>query len=366
MFKQKYEKLNNYITPDISLVNKVRTFNNSKNLKSIKIKNIALKPAIAMACLMTMFCSMPVLAANVPIIYDLMYLVSPSIAQHFMPIQKTDENNGIKMEVVSAKIEDEEVQIYMTLQDLAENRIDETADLNDSYSLNTAFECSVGHCQNIGYNDKTKKTTFMITLKDIENKKINNEKLTFRLNNFISHKDIWENIHLPINFKDNKVLETTEIKQFTGFSSTEEKYYNLGIDKIDHTVISPKYKIDFGVTDMKITGIGIINDKLHIQVSAKNNLKLDNHGEIYLKNKITNEIKSCNYKVSFILGEKENEYEYSTDYFSSDNKNRIDFTEYVYDVSAEELENYDFYGDFISGQENIKGEWQVTFPIEIN
>ena len=48
MFREKYIKLNNYIKPSEELVNKVKNFSNEEIIKKDKkIKNIMLKPAIA-------------------------------------------------------------------------------------------------------------------------------------------------------------------------------------------------------------------------------------------------------------------------------------------------------------------------------
>lgn len=350
MFREKYVRLNNYIKPSEELVNKVKNFSNEEIIKKDKkIKNIMLKPAIAIMILVMVFFSMPVLASNIPSIYNLMYLVSPKIAQYFIPIQKSCENQGIKMEVISINIHENEAQIYITMQDLIGDRIDETTDLNDSYSINRAFKCSIGHCEMIGFDNETKTATFLLSIKDIEDKKIDGEKITFIVNNFMSHKEEWNNLKLPILFEniDNNA-ESMQV-QLSGFSSTEEKYINLKREKRDDIVLVPKSDIDFGVTDMKITGIGYIDDKFHIQVSAHNNLKLDNHGELYLKNNLTNEKKTSNYNLSFILGQ---------------NENRIDYTEYVFDIPKEELKNYSVYGNFVSSGLYVEGNWQVTFPLE--
>ena len=109
MFKQRYARLNSYVTPSSELVNKVKNF--SKTKINNKSSRILLKPVIAIMTLIIIYCSIPVLAANVPGIYELMYLVSPSVAQYFMPIQKTCESNGIEMEVVSAYIKGDTVQV---------------------------------------------------------------------------------------------------------------------------------------------------------------------------------------------------------------------------------------------------------------
>ena len=68
-----------------------------------------------------------------------------------------------------------------------------------------------------------------------------------------------------------------------------------------------------------------------------------------MKNNITNEKKTSNYNLSFILGQ---------------NENRIDYTEYVFDIPKEELKNYSVYGNFVSSGLYVEGNWQVTFPLE--
>ena len=363
MFRQRYERLNNYVSPSPELVNKVKNLSNTNNNKFIRV---LLKPAVVMMTLIMTYCSMPVLAANVPVIYDLMYQVSPSVAQYFIPVQKTCESNGIEMEVVSAYIKNDTAQVYITLKDLKGNRIDDTTDLNDSYKINRAFDCTIGHCENIGYDKKTGKATFLITITNNENKNITGEKLTFMMSNFISQKKKWDEIKLPISTDQvENNIETTKM-WLSGFSTTNDKYENMYIinEKNEESVILPNKDIDFGVTDMSITGIAYFDNRLHIQVSAKNNLKIDNHGEIYLKNKETNEKRTSDYNLGFILGKNGDKYEYSTKYYTH-NENRRDFTEYVFDISQEELKDYNIYGDFVAGGLNTEGNWKITFPIEV-
>ena len=361
MFRQRYERLNNYVKPSSELVNKVKKLSNTRKNK---FNRVLLKPAIVMMTLIITYCSMPVLAANVPIIYNLMYQVSPSVAQYFMPVQKTCESNGIEMEVVSTYIKDDTVQIYITLKDLKENRVDETTDLNDSYNINRAFECSVGHCENIGFDENTGKATFLITITNNEKRKINGEKLTFMMNNFISHKKKWEEIKLPISTEQAESNIKTQRIWLSGISTINDKYKYL-YNQNEELVIIPNKDIDFGVNDMSITGIAYLDNKLHIQISAKNNFKIDNHGEIYLKNIETNEKRVSDYNLGFILGKKGDKYEDSAKYYTH-NENRRDFTEYVFDISKEELKNYDIYGDFVAGGLNTEGNWKITFPLEEN
>ena len=358
MFSQRYEKLNEYVNPSPELFNKVKNLSNKKNNGFIRV---LLKPAIVMMTIMMTYCSMPVLATNVPIIYDLMYQVSPSVAQYFMPVQKKCESNGIEMEVVSAYIKGDTAQVYITLKDLEGNRVDESTDLNDSYAINRAFDCTIGSCENIGYDEETRKATFLITITNNESKNIDGEKLTFMMSNFISQKQKWDEIKLPISAEQVDANTKTKKIWLSGFSTSEVKNEDTYKVKNEELVIESNKDIDFGVTDMRITGIAYLDNKLHIQVSAKNNLKIDNHGEIYLKNKETNEKKLSDYNLFFTLCKKGDHYEISQEV---NNKDRLDFTEYVFDISKDDLKKYDFYGDFVAGNLNTEGKWKVTFPIE--
>lgn len=362
MFKEEYQKLNQQILPDKALVEKVKRFENKKHTNHLK--QIVLKPVIACMIVIITFCSIPVLAANVESIYHLMYLVSPSVAQYFMPVQQACQNQGIKMEVVSAYINGNEAQIYITMQDLTGDRIDETMDLNDSFSINRAFACTVGNCKRVGYDEKTKTATFMITITNLENKKIDGEKLTFTVKNFISHKKEWNKIKLPITFEELNLNKETMKVGITGFASAEEKYKNIGIFDIDNRVLVPNREVDFGVKDMKLTGASYIDNKLHVQVAVRNALRTNNHGEIYLINNQTNEMVKPNYKLQFILWENGKKIENFTNEYETLNENRIDCLEYVFDISKEKLKEYSIYGDFIAADNYTEGKWQVTFPLE--
>ena len=73
----------------------------------------------------------------------------------FLPVQKSDTNNGIKMEVVSADIRGDTARIYITMQDLIGDRVDETIDLYDSYDIRLPFD-GTGFCGKVGYDPNTR------------------------------------------------------------------------------------------------------------------------------------------------------------------------------------------------------------------
>lgn len=89
--------------------------------------------------------------------------------------------------------------------------------------------------------------------------------------------------------------------------------------------------------------------KLHIQVRFSDILNTDNHGYVYLKNE-DGKVVNCQSSVAFWDQSHVNSYE-----------------EFVFEVSAEELVNYEIWGEFWTcNNAPIEGEWQVTFPVEKN
>lgn len=348
MFREKYRSMNEQIFPEQELLNKV--INSAGGIK--KGKNRAnkffLKPVITMSMLIALaLTATPVLAANIPAVYRLMYFVSPTAAQFFMPVQKSCESNGVKMEVVSAYIHDDTAEIYITMQDLTGDRVDETTDLYDSYSINRPFD-SAANCQFVGYDKSTKTATFLISITQWGNKKIAGDKITFSVREFISGKHTYNEIPVRVDLAsiDSKP-STKKVSMSGGGGPRYEKYFPNG--GIMTEALVPSAPMDFPVEGINFTGIGYIDDMLHIQTSVENSLTKDNHGSFFLSNGDENRIQ-CDYNICF-----------SED---SNSDNRVRYDEYVFDIPKSDIVRYKLYGSFVTSGLFTTGNWQVTFPIE--
>lgn len=344
MFKENYRDLCNQIQPDEKLIDKTirRVHNKAGGRRGGTLR----KPILALAVLcFCIFAALPVLAATVEPVYRLMYLVSPSAAQFFMPVQKSDEENGIKMEVVSAYIHGNTAQIYITLQDRIGERIDGTVDLYDSYSINRSFD-SAAHCELVGYEEDSKKATFLITIWEWGNKNISGDKITFSVREFLSHKNIYEDILIPIELSSVSNADQIQTVSSTGGGGNYES--RTGEDSLAALTASSPMQ-EFPVDGIEMTGIGFIDGKLHVQTAVKERLENDNHGFFYLKAPDGKRI-DCSYNFYFIK--------------QDDSQGRIDYCEYVFDVPQDELENYSLYGDFVTCGMKTEGNWRVTFPLK--
>lgn len=347
MFKEQYNKLNKQINPRENLIQD--TIDKAEKHEKIDSKKARLfyRPAIAIVSICLVVCFiMPALAAGVDPVYQLMYMVSPNAAQFFVPVQKADENNGIKMEVVSAYIHENVAEIYITLQDLTQERVDETTDLFDSYDINRAFDSSA-RCALVGFDKASKTATFLISIEEWGDKNIDGDKITFFVWEFLSNKQTYDNIEIPIVLSTINVAGETQTISCTGGGSTNYERFAEFQNNPIALVPSPPIN-EFFVDGIELTGIGYINGSLHIQTAVKNALEKDNHGVFYFKDSKGNRIDSS-YTFYFM-----NEDEHS---------GRIDYCNYVFDIPQNELGSYTLHGDFVTTGVRTKGPWKVTFPL---
>ena len=96
-----------------------------------------------------------------------------------------------------------------------------------------------------------------------------------------------------------------------------------------------------------LTGVGIIDGEVHIQLHYEKILSRDNHGYVYLKNK-NGEVLNCKGSISFWDDSRTDSYE-----------------EYVFAVSADEISEYEIWGEFWTcNSDPMEGDWKVTFTME--
>lgn len=299
--------------------------------------------ALVAAIVLCITISMPVLAATLDPIYRILFFFSPSLAQALKPIQLSCEDSGIKMEVISSAVYEDEAAFYISLKDLTDqNRIDETTDLFDSYHINRAFDSSAS-CSRLSYDEETGVATFLITIKQWNDKDIGGDKITFFFTQFLSNKNVFEG-ELTDQILQNvtEATKTQNIGSFRGGGGKELDYES----RFEHRYLIPVeggvYSPVEGVT---ITNVGFIDGKLHIQIYYKNIAMYDNHGYIKLLDKDGNQAES--YQFSFW-----------------DDKEVGSYDEIIYDITPEEIENYRAYGKYVTCNTLTEGYWQVTFPLE--
>lgn len=348
MFSVQYKQLCQQVSPDERLIQAAVKRANLYEAKCLNKSFSWHKPAMVFSCIcLCVFLAMPTIAARIEPIYQLMYLVSPAVAQFFIPVQKSMEDNGIKLEVVSAYVHENIAEIYITMKDLSGDRIDETIDLFNSYSIRRPFD-STAHCERIGYDANTKTATFLITIEEWNNTDITGDKLTFSVREFLSHKTIYEDISIPIDLSMISVAEQTQAVSSNGGGGPDYEQY-VHFEQNPIALVPTEPMSELSIDGIDLTGIAYVDDKLHIQTAVKEPLDNDNHGYFFLKDR-NGEIVHCNYNFGF-----SNQYE---------QPGRIGYDEYVFLIPQDEISQYTLHGYFVTAGMKTEGDWRVTFPLE--
>lgn len=302
----------------------------------IPFRKLAVAAVIALVC----FGSVPALAAaDVEPAYNLLYTLSPALAQKFKPIHRSCTDQGIQMEVDSAYIHGDTAEAIICIKDLSGDRIDETVDLFDSYTIRNIKDSS-GTCNLLDYNETTGVATFAVLMEQMDGSSLTGSKVTFSVSKLLCKKEQF-----------NGALEELSLSSVTG---TPVLIDNVkirgggGSPRPDNTVfLQPASSpLSTPISGISVTGLGYENGKLHVQICYKDIGTTDNHGWIWLQDK-NGEVVNCSYDVSFWDSSLTDSYD-----------------EYFFELPYEELENYTIYGEFVSSGLLIEGDWQITFPLE--
>ena len=282
----------------------------------------------------------PALAANVPAVHQILFQFLPGIAQFIMPERVSYENNGIRMEVISAEISDNIAEIFVSLQDLTGNRIDAGTCLVDSFSIRSRSHLSSSGILTERFDEEINTIAYRIIINESDN--IATDIITFTVQHFISGRRTYDMI--PINMDFSNVSNTPEVMRMSddyGSGFTNYDHWKLGMP----IVLVPSSSLAFGIDGFRITGMGYIDNRLHIQMYVEN--PHFNFGELYFKDSDGNIVEELH---SFGFGE----------YFNGE---LTWFNEMVFNIPESELSNYDVYGYFVAGGIFTEGPWQVTFPL---
>lgn len=261
------------------------------------------------------------------------------------PVNVYCEDKGIRMEVEGISVHDNSAEIYISMQDLEGDRIDETIDLFDSYSIHTSCD-QIGGCTRIAYDPAAKKATFLISVQQMDDSSIIGRKMTFSVSEFLSGKkevnQKLSQIHLEDAMPAVETQTAVEIRGMSGMGMKESAE-----NDVSGYLIADDAKSFSPADGVTVTNYGFIDNRLHIQTYYEDILKYDNHGYVYLKDSEGNIINSLR----------------SISFWDKDRKGSFD--EEIFDISPEaDLSEYSVCGYFNTCKTKVQGDWKVTFPIE--
>ena len=291
--------------------------------------------ALAVACLSASVCAMT--AADVGPAYELLYHIAPAAAQRLKPVHKSAEDQGIRVEVVSADVAGGRAEAYIAVTDLTGDRVDETLDLFDSYDIRTPRDCT-GHCEFVSFAPETKTATFLVTVQNMDGSPFRGGRMTFSVRQFLSNKQTWTGT-LPVTAAGNAPTVSASQVEVRGGS------YAPG-GSSSAVFLAPGEPLCEPTEGVAVTGVGEVDGQLHVQVYYDDIHRTDNHGWVWLIPETGPQIVPLG-SASFWDETRTGSYE-----------------DYVFYTDASALSGAALCGEFTTCQTLIEGDWEITFPLE--
>ncbi len=313
-----------------------------------------------------------------------LYNTFSDIAERLKPVNLSCEDNGIKMEVISAKKEGKKAYIYISIQDLDGNRVDETIDLYDSVILNLPHGFS-GSCTKTGYDETSRKATFLISINRNNGINIPWRKVSFSVGCFLSGRMEPEGFIEEIDLAKAELnpeyeTETTGYKRLKNKyepGSIQNKIYRFAYERIPRVIQNKlnlndnyfeyevyeekteKYLADIGETihtsetGAEFVAMGFIDDKLHIKVYYGTRHYNDHIGFLTVYDKNGKQINASGMKYINNYGEIEPNLTAPVE----------TWVDYTFDISPEEIEGCRLYAKYWKYENYVEGDWKIRFRI---
>lgn len=344
IFRKTYAAMQDDIRPDGALLQRTRALAERPHARVRRVRPMLVLAAVLVCLALSVpVFAMPALAAN-PTGYALLYRISPAAAQFFKPVNKSDEDNGIRLTVESVHFADDTVSVYVALQDLTGDRLDETTDLFDSYRIGRGFDCAAG-CTLVDYDAATHTARFLISITRFDGQNIADKKLTFSLSQILCGKSEFEGALENVDLTAASLSPATQSVELRGYGGTGAQTLFPDVSGSDSmSLLVPTGTLAVPTPGVTVTAMGCIDGLLHIQVLYDNIRETDNHGLLWLQNDA--ERIDCLANASF------------------DHENgRDSYENYIFDIPPEDLANCTLYGQFVTADTLIYGDWSITFPL---
>ena len=285
---------------------------------------------------------------------QLLYQIWPQAAMALRPVNLVSESQGIRMEVVSASLSGTESLVTLAMRDLDGDRIDETTDLFDSAILQLPYD-GAGTCIQTGYDPETKKASFAVYMDFNIDRPAESDKVSFRVSRFLSNKqeqtvDLTQYIKGTIEEADS--MPVPAIRGWSGSPSNNDELQALTDKAHRLRVLNTQNSLEIPIVDgVTLTGIGIIDGALHVQIRYSDVHHTDNHGFLTLTD---HNGRSCADTGLPEIG--------SVSWFG---ENYDGWEEYIFEQYPEDLSEATLSGTFTTASPAIEGDWYVTFPLSL-
>lgn len=360
--------LNAVNTPEYDIASEIDKDRSAKKSPSFKRHLVT-----ATVLLLLLTFTVAAAAATVSGFKYLMAIIGEENANLVTPVELSDEDQGIKMEVVAAGRFDSMLKVYVILQDLTGERLLDDVSFHENYNL-TGIKTkkpgkgggmSTAGWELIDYDKQNHKATLLYHLDSGAG--LEGEELTIQINKLLYNtKEYWNykvaEADLP-NVDKNPPIFYASMNQFLSTSNIgipEESLFQNYIAEDAVPVLKEQAdKISFPQTEgFNICAMGIVDGKLHIQTRNFENEDKDTSYNIYfvdLKNdQPYQDLINAKGIFRFDLDENGN---------ITEETDSAEYEEYVFDIDTDRLDEYELLA-YISESDAINGNWEVKFNSE--
>ncbi len=348
MMKEQYNQMYENLHPEEELIE-----NTIHAASEVKPSRPVIKYTVAAAaCAALAVGSVPVLAANVPAFYELLHKIAPETAEQFKPVQTSCVDQGIRMEVGAIYVNENDVKIYLTLQDLESDRLNmDLEKVYKQYTFETPGFDSYGWSGGLDFVEYDPETKTLTTLIEIEtNKKyfMAGKEMAFHLDSVLGDRIEYDGMMDNVNLAEIPLSSTiwTDDALFNAGYSTSGSKAAMTVTEDMWKMLEPSMEIELPMESVAITAIGYIDGQLHIQLRCSD-LDMQTAGNLHL-------IKENGSEVS---GELVYYGEVTTD------NGKYHYSDFIFDVSEEELRECELSGYLTKYTAGVQGNWDVTFTI---
>ena len=316
--------------------------------------------ALAAAVAVLLVCVFPVAATPVSKpAYELVYAISPALAQRMKPVRRSDVKEGIQMEVVSADIKGDTAVMLVAFRDLEGDRIDATTDLCDSYMIRSPYD-SAGTCRKESYDEASGTAAFTVLLQNMGGKAYEGDKITFSVRELLVNKRNTEDLTLPLDLsgvtREPALISDVDYRggSYADTPGIEERISERTMRQLGTVMVADPAREQKLTEGVYLTAAGYTDGLLRVQLRYADIRTTDNHGFLWLENTAGNKIEPV-FSESF----------WTEDHLDNGKGNNDSIEEYVFEIPEEQLADYAVYGDFTTAKGGpITGNWEITFPLD--
>lgn len=317
-----------------------------RTLRPVMVASVAL-------CLMLAL-GLPVAAKNIPGVYDVLKRHVPGLLDYMVPVQKSDNNQGIVFQVEAINIKGNTADVVVSFSDDGTgDYIHGMVDMYDSYHLKCfSVESNIGGCSFLEYDPVEDKAYFRVGLTSTTGT-FDAGRLEFSVGKLLTEcRSVREEIPL-----DN-VLHTCNVKSVSVNGRSGSSTRNLALDKLavagDAEDPRPGNRVldipldKYGPETMEITGVAYMDGILRVQILRGNFTEANRHMYIFMQNE-SGEVVDPHMSVMWqeeIAGET------------------VSLEEFYFVITNEQLETYTLWGDGEVRDGCVKGNWSITFDLE--